>query len=113
LVSLAVVLEERPRNDWFASSFIVTFAILSAVSLLAMVTWEAQTLLQQRAQIHHARLVEHIMPSAPSYQDTLSGVTEFFIARGSDSASAAHQALMWMGQTIDRQATLLSFIDVS
>jgi MFS transporter, DHA2 family, multidrug resistance protein len=40
-------------------------------------------------------------------------VTEFFIARGSDSASAAHQALMWVGQTIDRQATLLSFIDVS
>ncbi|MGO4574268.1 DHA2 family efflux MFS transporter permease subunit [Microvirga sp. 2TAF3] len=37
---LEVVLDEGQRNDWFASSFISIFAIISAVSLIALVPWE-------------------------------------------------------------------------
>lgn len=40
LGSLEYVLDEGQRNDWFGSNMIVTFAVLSAVSLLALIPWE-------------------------------------------------------------------------
>jgi DHA2 family multidrug resistance protein len=40
LASLEIVLDEGQRNDWFSSSFIVAFAIIAVVGLLAMVLWE-------------------------------------------------------------------------
>jgi len=40
LGSLEIVLDEGQRNDWFGSNFIVTFAILTAVCLIAVVWWE-------------------------------------------------------------------------
>ena len=40
LGSLEVVLDEGQKEDWFASHFIVTFAILMAVCLVAVVFWE-------------------------------------------------------------------------
>lgn len=38
--SLQYVLEEGPQNDWFQDPAMVRFAILSAVSLVAMLCWE-------------------------------------------------------------------------
>jgi DHA2 family multidrug resistance protein len=40
LGSLEYVLDEGQRNDWFGSSMIIIFALLSAVSLLALIPWE-------------------------------------------------------------------------
>lgn len=40
LASLEIVMDEGQRNDWFSSPFIVTFAILAAVGLVAAVVWE-------------------------------------------------------------------------
>jgi DHA2 family multidrug resistance protein len=40
LGALEVVLDEGQREDWFASHFIVTFAILCAVCLVGVVFWE-------------------------------------------------------------------------
>ena len=40
LASLEFVLDEGQRNDWFGSNMIVFFAVLSAVSLLALIPWE-------------------------------------------------------------------------
>jgi MFS transporter, DHA2 family, multidrug resistance protein len=40
LGALEVVLDEGQREDWFSSPFIVTFAIICAVSLVAVVFWE-------------------------------------------------------------------------
>ncbi len=40
LGSLEFVLDEGQRNDWFGSSMIVTFAVLAAASLLALIPWE-------------------------------------------------------------------------
>ncbi len=37
---LEVVLDRGQQDDWFASSFITSFALISAVSLLALVFWE-------------------------------------------------------------------------
>lgn len=40
LGSLEYVLDEGQRSDWFGSNMIVFFAVLSAVSLLALIPWE-------------------------------------------------------------------------
>jgi MFS transporter, DHA2 family, multidrug resistance protein len=40
LGALQVVLDKGQRDDWFASRFITTFIILSAVGLVAFVVWE-------------------------------------------------------------------------
>ncbi|MCK1361958.1 DHA2 family efflux MFS transporter permease subunit [Bradyrhizobium sp. 199] len=40
LGSLEFVLDEGQRKDWFGSSMIIFFAVLSAVSLLALIPWE-------------------------------------------------------------------------
>jgi DHA2 family multidrug resistance protein len=40
LGSLEFVLDEGQRNDWFGSNMIVTFALLAAASLLALIPWE-------------------------------------------------------------------------
>jgi DHA2 family multidrug resistance protein len=40
LGALEVVLDEGQREDWFSSHFIVTFAAICAVSLIAVVFWE-------------------------------------------------------------------------
>ena len=40
LASLEIVLDEGQRQDWFSSSFIVVFAVLAVVGLVAAVLWE-------------------------------------------------------------------------
>jgi DHA2 family multidrug resistance protein len=40
LGSLEFVLDEGQRNDWFGSNMILVFALLAAVSLLALIPWE-------------------------------------------------------------------------
>ena len=40
LGSLEIVLDKGQREDWFHSSFIVTFAVISALSALAFFPWE-------------------------------------------------------------------------
>ncbi len=40
LGALEVVLDEGQREDWFASKFIITFAVIMVVCLIAVVPWE-------------------------------------------------------------------------
>ncbi|TPN46247.1 DHA2 family efflux MFS transporter permease subunit, partial [Mesorhizobium sp. B1-1-4] len=40
LGSLEIFLDEGQRNDWFASGFITTFAVISAVSFFFLIPWE-------------------------------------------------------------------------
>lgn len=73
----------------------------------------SQTLLQQRDQFHHARLIEHLIPSSPSFQGSLARITGHFVAHGAPPGEAAKHAIAWMAQTIDRQSAILAFIDVA
>jgi DHA2 family multidrug resistance protein len=72
----------------------------------------AQTIFAQRQQFHQSRLVEHISPSDIGYQQTIDAMTQFFIGQGSNQSDAASQAIAWVGQTLQRQIDLLSYIDV-
>jgi DHA2 family multidrug resistance protein len=40
LGSLEIFLDEGQRNDWFASNFIVAFAVVSAISFALLIPWE-------------------------------------------------------------------------
>lgn len=71
-----------------------------------------QTVLAQRQQFHQTRLVEHIAPSDIAYQQTIDTMTHFFQAQGSNASEAASQAIAWIGQTLQKQVDLLSYVDV-
>jgi DHA2 family multidrug resistance protein len=71
-----------------------------------------QTLLAQREQFHQNRLVENIVPSSVQYQEAVKEVGRFFTRQGSSPAEISGQTTSWIGQLIQQQASLLSYIDV-
>jgi DHA2 family multidrug resistance protein len=71
----------------------------------------AANVLAHRQQFHQSRLVEHAIPSSAQYQDTLQQVTNYFVAQGSSLIQAQHQAIQWIGQQVQAQASFLGYID--
>jgi DHA2 family multidrug resistance protein len=72
----------------------------------------AITLLAQRAQFHQTRLVEHLAPSSPLYQETLRQAAARFAGEGASAPDAQRQAYGWLAQQVQAQSSLLSYIDV-
>jgi DHA2 family multidrug resistance protein len=68
--------------------------------------------LAHREQFHQSRLVENVIPSSVQYQDTLHQMTSYFIAQGNSLAKASHQAIAWIGQQVQMQASFLAYMDV-
>jgi MFS transporter, DHA2 family, multidrug resistance protein len=67
--------------------------------------------LTHREQFHQSRLVEQVIPSSPQYQDTLQHITNYFTANGSSLAQAHDQAIQWIGQQVQIQASFLAYMD--
>jgi DHA2 family multidrug resistance protein len=67
--------------------------------------------LAHREQFHQSRLVESVLPSSVQYQDTLQQVTSYFAAQGSSLAQAHDQAIQWIGQQVQAQASFLGYMD--
>ena len=67
--------------------------------------------LAHREQFHQSRLIENVVPSSAQYQNTLHQVTNYFVAQGSSLAQAQQQAIAWIGQQVQAQASLLGFMD--
>jgi DHA2 family multidrug resistance protein len=61
--------------------------------------------LTHREQFHQNRLVEQVLPSSVQYQDTLHRVTDYFVAQGNS------QAVQWIGQQVQAQASFLAYMD--
>jgi DHA2 family multidrug resistance protein len=72
----------------------------------------ATTLLAQREQFHQARLTEHATPSSLEWQASVQQASEHFVNLGASRADAQHQAYALIGQMIQTQSELLSYIDV-
>jgi len=72
----------------------------------------ASNVLAHRAQFHQSRLAEHVVPSSSAYQETLQRATDFFAGHGSSLLQAQQQAIGWIGQQIQAQASLLAYMDV-
>ena len=67
--------------------------------------------LAHREQFHQSRLIEHAIPSSVPYQNTLQQVTHYFVAQGSALIDAQQQALHWIGQQVQMQASLFGYMD--
>src|ERR1700752_1851568 len=63
--------------------------------------------LTHREQFHQNRLIEQVVPSSSQYQDTLQQMTNFFTAHRSGLAQAHDQAIQWIGQQVQAQASFL------
>jgi MFS transporter, DHA2 family, multidrug resistance protein len=72
----------------------------------------ANNVLWDREQFHQSRLVGQAIPSSPQYQDTLHQMTNYFVAQGSSLWEARHQAIQWIGQQVQAQASYLGYMDV-
>lgn len=72
----------------------------------------ASNVLAHREQWHQSRLVEHIIPSDPAYNHALQGATQYFADRGAGAVDAQSQAMGWIGQQVQIQASYLAYIDV-
>ncbi|MGO9741592.1 MAG: DHA2 family efflux MFS transporter permease subunit [Roseiarcus sp.] len=65
-----------------------------------------------REQFHQSRLTELMVPSSVNYQDSLQQATRYFSSLGSSATAAREQAVEWIGQQIQQQASLLAYVDV-
>jgi len=72
----------------------------------------ASNVLAHREQFHQSRLVESVIPSSVQYQDTLHRVTDYFVAQGNSLLQAHQQAVQWIGQQVQTQASFLAYMDV-
>jgi DHA2 family multidrug resistance protein len=67
--------------------------------------------LTHREQFHQNRLIEQVIPSSTTYQDALQQITNYFSAQGGSLAQAHSQAIQWIGQQVQAQASLLGYMD--
>jgi MFS transporter, DHA2 family, multidrug resistance protein len=72
----------------------------------------ASNVLAHREQFHQNRLAEQVIPSSVQYQDTLHQLTSYFVGQGSSLLQAQQQAIAWIGQQVQVQASLLAYMDV-
>lgn len=69
------------------------------------------TVLSRGAQVHQNHLVAHVTRWDPDVQERLDALTSAFQAAGSDSFTAEKQALANLYAEIQKQASMLSFLD--
>ena len=72
----------------------------------------AQNTLAFREQFHQSRLVEHLVPTEPAYQQTMQTMSHYLQTKGFSAADAQSGAIALIGQTLQRQVGTLAYIDV-
>ncbi|MBB4007026.1 DHA2 family efflux MFS transporter permease subunit [Allorhizobium taibaishanense] len=68
-------------------------------------------IISHHEQTHQSRLIEHVIPSSQAYQQTLSQVTNYFMGQGSSQGTAQQQALAWINNQVQSQASFLAYMD--
>ena len=69
------------------------------------------TMLERRTQAHQVRLAEHINTYSAAYHNMLNGTQTKLVSAGSSLSHATTQAQQMIYGTVQRQATMLAFID--
>jgi MFS transporter, DHA2 family, multidrug resistance protein len=78
----------------------------------AIGTAAIETFFTKREQYHSFIINAHVSLLQPATQARLSGLQQYFLARGiPDPAEAMHQAIIAVGEQIRAQATLLGYAD--
>jgi DHA2 family multidrug resistance protein len=69
-----------------------------------------ETILTRHEQLHRNELVQNLAPTAPNLQHSLSSFTSLF-SNFAGSVTAQRQAIGQIGEILNRQATLWSYVD--
>jgi DHA2 family multidrug resistance protein len=69
------------------------------------------TMLDRRTQVHRSDLMANVSASNPALRSTLQGATQAMQAHGASAALAARQAYGLVESTVQRQATMLAYLD--
>jgi MFS transporter, DHA2 family, multidrug resistance protein len=69
------------------------------------------TMLDRRTQVHSNYLSHNLSAGNPSFQSMLRGATQAMQLHGASAAFAARQAYALIESTVQRQATMLSYLD--
>jgi DHA2 family multidrug resistance protein len=69
------------------------------------------TMLDRRTQVHMNDLSSHLSASNPAFQSMLHGATQAMRVHGASAAFATQQAYALIEGTVQRQATMLAYID--
>ena len=69
------------------------------------------TLVSRRQQFHQQRLIEHLSPLDGAYRSTLESAKQMFMSKGADAVHATAQAQQMIYNMVQRQATLLSYLE--
>ncbi len=69
------------------------------------------TMLERRTQAHQQRLIDHVNMFSAAYHNMLNGTQTKLVSAGSSLAHATTQAQQMIYGTVQRQATMLAFID--
>jgi len=97
-----------PPNKNNAASGLINLARNVGASVgISVVT----TNLERRGQFHQARLVSHLDPASPGVQAMLRGASATLRAHGASASDALHQAYAMLQGNLQRQATMLAYID--
>jgi MFS transporter, DHA2 family, multidrug resistance protein len=71
----------------------------------------ATTFLARREQFHQQRLVEHVSTLDSPYRSMFEGAKQLFLSKGADAAYATQQAQQMIYNTVQRQASVLAFLE--
>jgi DHA2 family multidrug resistance protein len=69
------------------------------------------TFLDHRVAAHRVALVSRLAPGDPATDGRLSQITQMLVSKGETAWEASHRALGILELTIERQASLLSYLD--
>jgi DHA2 family multidrug resistance protein len=69
------------------------------------------TLLTRRQQFHSNRLGESVSLYDPATQERIQQLTQFFVSKGADLATAQQQAISAIDQIVRRESYVMAFND--
>jgi DHA2 family multidrug resistance protein len=72
----------------------------------------AQTWLARRQQFHQSRLVSHLTPTNPAYQQWLAHAADAVRHGGASAANATKTAMAQLAKSLGQQSAMLSYVDV-
>jgi DHA2 family multidrug resistance protein len=71
-----------------------------------------QTILSKREQFHSNRLMENVSAFNEATRQRIAELTRYFLSHGiADPTTAQHQAVIAVGRTVRRQATIMAYSD--
>jgi len=71
----------------------------------------ATTLIARREQFHQQRLIDHVSQIDPAYLATFESARQLFLSKGADAVYAASQAQQMIYGMVQRQASMLAFLE--